>query len=299
MYKGYKIAAVVPAHNEAVHIKEVIVTMPDLVDIIAITDDKSSDNTFEIASSTGDTRVFVNRHEVNTGVGGAIITAHSEAIIHGSDINVVFAGDGQIDPHYITKLLDPIIEGFYGFTKGNRLFSSQSHRGMPKYRLFGNYVLSYMHKAVSGYWHINDPQNGYTAIKTDILNEVNYETLSGGYEFENDLLTRLNEYYIPVSDIPIPARYLDEVSGIDLKKVIPALLKNFIVSAVTRIYRKYIKTKKVIPILLSAIVIFATIYTTYQIFSLHILNVVLGVAVVIASLIILFIYDYKSTPKKW
>ena len=89
------------------------------------------------------------------------------------------------------------------------------------------------------------------------------------------------------------------MSGIDLKKVIPALLKNFIVSAVTRIYRKYIKTKKVIPILLSAIVIFATIYTTYQIFSLHILNVVLGVAVVIASLIILFIYDYKSTPKKW
>ena len=52
---------------------------------------------------------MVIRHEVNTGVGGAIITAHRKAMELGSDINVVFAGDAQMDPAYLTSLLDPIV----------------------------------------------------------------------------------------------------------------------------------------------------------------------------------------------
>lgn len=294
-----KIAAVVPAHNEASQIKEVIVTMPEIVDIIAITDDKSSDDTYEIASSTGELRVYVNRHEINTGVGGAIITAHSEAIKRGSDINVVFAGDGQMDPDYLTKLLDPIIEGSYGFTKGNRLFSKKSHQGMPKYRVFGNYALSYMHKIVSGYWQINDPQNGYTAIKTDILKEVKYETLSGGYEFENDLLTRLNEFNIPVSDISIPARYRDEVSGIDLKKVVPALLKNFVVSFTKRVFRKHIKSKKILPKIILASILTCTTYTFFQLTYGNFSIATIGFLAILLSCISFFAYDYKCTPRKW
>ena len=51
-----------------------------------------------IAASTGDPRVDVIRHERNQGVGGAILTAHRRALELGSDIDVVFAGDDQMDP---------------------------------------------------------------------------------------------------------------------------------------------------------------------------------------------------------
>ena len=40
---------------------------------------------------------------------------------------------------------------------------------MPGYRVFGNIVLSFMTKLASGYWHLFDPQNGYTAIRTEVL----------------------------------------------------------------------------------------------------------------------------------
>ncbi len=299
MYRGIKIAAVVPAHNEENHIKEVIVTMPEIVDVIAITDDTSSDSTFDIASSTGDERVFVTRHEVNTGVGGAILTAHEVAKNQGSQINAVFAGDGQMDPNYLTKLLDPVVDGLYGYTKGNRLFSRNSHSGMPKYRIFGNYVLSYMHKAVGGYWNVTDPQNGYTALRVDLLDEIDYLTISKGYEFENDMLTRLNEHNIPVLDVPIPAVYRDEVSGISLKKVIPALLKNFTVSYAKRLFRKYVKQKVVLPTLFMAI---GAISLTALVAGISSLNPGLVGAAAFGfalSVVCLSIYDFLKVPKPW
>lgn len=299
MYKGYKIAAVVPAHNESNQIKEVIVTMPDIVDIIAITDDVSSDDTASIAEATGDERVIVTRHKTNTGVGGAIISSHSVAIAKGSQINVVFAGDGQMDPDYLTQLLDPIVEGKYGYTKGTRLFSKNSHYGMPKYRIFGNYALSYIHKAISGYWHINDPQNGYTAVTVDVLKTINYEKLSIGYEFENDILSKMNEYKIPVIDINIPARYRDEVSGIKLSKVIPALLKNFATSYTKRIYRRYIKKLSIIPCVCVGVFGFGITSSVYGIATLNLWASIIGVLSIVSSILLLSLFDYSQEPRAW
>ena len=299
MYKGLRIAAVVPAHNEAAHIKEVIVTMPDIVDVIAITDDKSTDDTFSIAESTGDPRVVVIRHEKNTGVGGAIKTAHAQALMRECDINVVFAGDGQMDPNYLTRLIDPVVEGKCGYAKGNRLFSKTSTEGMPKYRIFGNYALSYIHKAVGGYWHISDPQNGYTAIRADILKEINYETISGGYEFENDILSRLNEYDIPVMDIEIPALYRDEVSGINLGSVIPALLKNFVKSYFGRLFRKYVKRGRVVPSVLIAASIMSLAYAIVQLVETDFVNSILGFIATGIGVICVSAYDFMVEPKPW
>ena len=169
MYKGRMIAAVVPAHNEAAHIRDVISGLPGTVDHIVIVDDKSSDDTAELAETSGDPRVHVIRHERNTGVGGAIISGHKRALELGADIDVIFAGDDQMDPAYLEALLDPIVDEGYGFTKANRFYSSTSYQGMPAYRVFGNVLLSFANKAASGYWNLFDPQNGYTATSAEVL----------------------------------------------------------------------------------------------------------------------------------
>src|SRR5690606_15340664 len=96
MYKGAVIAAVVPAYREEKMIGQVIDTMPDFVDHIVIVDDCSPDATSDVVRSKNDPRVTLIRHEVNTGVGGAIITAHRAAMELGSDVNVVMAGDAQM-----------------------------------------------------------------------------------------------------------------------------------------------------------------------------------------------------------
>ena len=231
MYKGLTIAACVPAYNESKLIGKTILTMPDFVDHIVVVDDCSTDDTSERALEVDDPRVFLIRHEVNSGVGGAIVDAHKKALELGSDIDVVMAGDAQMDPAYLPALLDPIADHGYGFTKANRFFSRDSFAGMPPTRLVGSVLLSFATKAASGYWHLFDPQNGYTAVHREALRRIHLDKVARGYEFENDLLIRLNIAGVRAQDVPVPALYGDEVSGMRLRRVIPAigwlLLKGF------------------------------------------------------------------------
>lgn len=240
MYKGAVVAAVVPAYNEAKMITRVIDTMPACVDHIVIVDDCSPDGTSEAVTASADPRVTLIRHETNQGVGGAIITAHRAAIDLGSDVNVVMAGDAQMDPAFLPDLLDKVTDEGYGFAKANRFYAPESFRGMPRHRVFGNVVLSFMTKLASGYWNLFDPQNGYTAVRTDVLRRVPLDRIARRYSFENDLLIHLNILQIPAVDVPIPAVYDDEVSSIRLHRVVPELIGRLTAGFWSRIWYRYV-----------------------------------------------------------
>jgi glycosyltransferase involved in cell wall biosynthesis len=240
VFNGAKIAAVVPAYREEAMISTVIDTMPDYVDFIVIVDDCSPDATSDVVRRSTDERVTLIRHEENQGVGGAIITAHKAAMALGSDVNVVMAGDAQMDPAYLPALLDRVTRDGYGFAKANRFFAPESFEGMPRHRVFGNIVLSFMTKLASGYWNLFDPQNGYTAIRTEVLRRVPLDRVSRRYSFENDLLIHLNILQVGAVDVPIPAVYADEVSSIRLSKVVPELLNLFIRGFWRRIWYRYV-----------------------------------------------------------
>ena len=105
--------------------------------------------------------MLVIDHVRNTGVGGSIIDGHKKAMELGADVDVVMAGDAQMDPAYLPNLLDPICHDGYEFTKANRFYSRTSYAGMPAMRAFGSVVLSFASKVASGYWNLFDPQNGW------------------------------------------------------------------------------------------------------------------------------------------
>lgn len=240
MYKNARITAVVPAYREEKMIGRVIETMPDFVDHIVIVDDCSPDDTSAAVERLAEPRVTLIRHEVNQGVGGAIITGHRAALELGSDVNVIMAGDAQMDPAYLPDLLDRVTDDGYGFAKANRFYSPESFYGMPGHRVFGNIVLSFMTKMASGYWNLFDPQNGYTAIRSDVLRRVPLERVAKRYSFENDLLIQLNILQVSATDVPIPAVYGDEVSSISLRRVIPELIHRLTVGFWTRIWYRYV-----------------------------------------------------------
>jgi glycosyltransferase involved in cell wall biosynthesis len=223
MYRSVRVAVVVPAFNEEALIGTVISTMPDLVDEIVVVDDCSSDRTVEAALASGDPRVTVLRNSANTGVGGTILNGYRKALAGGCEVAVIMAGDAQMDPDYLPALLDPVVEEGYDFAKGNRFFSRSSFRGMPNHRIIGNIALSLMTRLASGYWHIFDSQNGYTAIRTRTLQQLPLDKIARGYAFENDMLVHLSMAHARVRDVPIPAVYGREVSSIRLHSVAPAL----------------------------------------------------------------------------
>lgn len=240
MYKGLRVGVVVPAFNEEKLIVRTLTTMPDFVDRIFVINDRSSDRTSALARSVVDDRVEVIDHEVNTGVGGAVMTGHRRVLDEHLDVSVIMAGDGQMNPDYLHTLLDPIADDGVQFTKASRFYSSDSTTGMPKHRVFGNVVLSVMTKFASGYYHLFDPQNGYTALHRDALVRLNLDEISRDYSFENSLLIHLNVLRIRARDVPIPAVYGDEVSTMRVHRVVPALLRTLTVGFWSRIWRKYV-----------------------------------------------------------
>jgi glycosyltransferase involved in cell wall biosynthesis len=241
MYKGLRVAVVVPAYNEERLIGKTISTMPDLVDRIFVVDDASSDRTSEVARAVADPRVEVVRLEENSGVGGAIIAGHRRVLVEGSlDVSVVMAGDAQMDPDYLPDLLDPIAEDGVQFTKANRFYERSSTAGMPSHRVFGNIVLSVMTKFSSGYYHLFDPQNGYTALHRDALSRLDLDAIAKDYSFENSLLIHLNVLRVRARDVPIPAVYGDEVSSMRVRRVVPMLLRTLVAGFWLRIWRKYV-----------------------------------------------------------
>jgi glycosyltransferase involved in cell wall biosynthesis len=240
MYKDRRIAALVPAFNEEAHVGGVIRTMPAFVDHIVIVDDCSTDGTRAAVEAEHDPRVSLVRHERNAGLGATLIDAHKEAMRLSADISVVMAGDGQMDPAYLPALLDPIVEDGYDFTKGNRFFSRGSWQGMPRHRIFGNVLLTFLTKLATGYWDIFDPQNGYTAITAEAQRAIDWDSVAPGYSFENDVLANLWLDGRRVKDVPIPAVYGEEVSGIKLGRVVPEILGTLRRAFWRRIFRNYV-----------------------------------------------------------
>ena len=165
-----------------------------------------------------DARVIVLRNPQNLGVGGAVLTGYRAAIEAGADVIIKIDGDGQMDPGLIPTFIAPIIAGEADYTKGNRFFDLEEIRAMPRVRLIGNAALSFMTKLSSGYWNLFDPTNGYTAIHAHVARHLPFEKISSGYFFETDMLFRLNTLRAVVIDVPMDAKYGDEVSNLKISK---------------------------------------------------------------------------------
>jgi len=163
------------------------------------------------------------RHAYNRGVGGTIKTGYRRAMNDDVDVVAVMNGDGQMDPDILDRILDPVVEGDADYAKGNRLLSSDHWNGMSRFRLFGNLVLTYLTRISSGYWQMTDPQNGYTAISVPALQQLDVDSLYGGYGFLNDLLVKLNANDMRIADVEMSAVYGDENSSIQYHQFIPRL----------------------------------------------------------------------------
>src|SRR4051812_13193346 len=136
MYKSKTVAVVVPAFKEETQIGKVITTMPSFVDQIVIIDDCSPDRTSDVVKDyqTRESRIVLIRHDVNQGVGGAIATGYKWARDHNIDVAVVMAGDGQMDPEDLPALLGPVVNDEVDYCKGNRLFTDEAFKRIPKTR---------------------------------------------------------------------------------------------------------------------------------------------------------------------
>ena len=235
------ISVVIPCHNVARHIEDVVRNLPSQIDYIIAVNDCSKDETDSILIRLAkeNEKVIYLKHDLNQGVGGAMITGFKKSLELNSDITVKMDGDNQMDPVYIPALIKPLVEREADFTKGNRFRDFKALRKMPLSRRIGNLGLSFLIKAASGYWNIFDPNNGFIAIRNETLQNIDFDKIHKRYFFESSLLIELYYSNAVVQDIFMKARYGDEISGLSRTKTLFEFPPKLFAAFIRRVILKY------------------------------------------------------------
>ena len=245
MYKALRISMVIPAYNEERLIVDTISAVPSYVDRIYVVDDSSTDSTAKIVQEfkLKDDRVELLQHKVNRGPGAAIITGYKKSASDGCDVAIVVGGDNQMGLKYLPDFLEPLLNGEADYVKGNRFLRGRP-KNMPFVRVFGNRVLTLMTRIASGYWHIGDTQDGYTAISKKAIETVEWDRAWPKYGYVSDFLIRFNVYGLKVKDVHRKEVYLpgEQQSKIKIRRYIftvgPMIIRGFL----WRLKEKYIKS---------------------------------------------------------
>ena len=221
-HKDLKIAVVIPYYNAAGQIGRVISKLPSFITMVIIVDDKSpqplpQQEIRDVLHPEIKCRFLEN--EVNLGVGGATKNGFLHALENGIDIVIKVDADDQMDLSYIPKMLKSMSDSGAAVAKGNRFRDLKALKKMPMGRRVGNLCLSFLIKAATGYWNNFDPTNGYLAIRTSLLREIDFSKLSDRYYFETSLLSEFYFQKAAVMDVPMPAIYGDEKSSMNIWKM--------------------------------------------------------------------------------
>ena len=189
MWQSARVAVIVPCFREARLINRTISGIPAFVDRIVVVDDASDDGTADAVRAALDARVELRVHAQNRGVGAAIVTGYRAALAAGCDVLAVMAGDAQMDPEDLARVVAPVALGEACYVKGNRFLHARSS-DMPLARRLAGRVLAVATRAATGLV-VDDCQCGYTAISRAAASSLPLEDLWPRFGYPNDLLLSL------------------------------------------------------------------------------------------------------------
>lgn len=236
------ICVIIPAFNEEIHIRNTLSGIPEFVKYIVVINDGSTDETERIINECirSDSRISLLNHSKNLGLGNSLISGYQESLRLKSEITAVMAGDNQMAPEDLWNVVAPIVNHEADYVKGNRLLRGDVRKIMPGYRFFGNSLLTFLTKFATGYWHVIDPQCGYTAISRRALSRIPINKLTPGYGYNAHILNMLNIEEMRVCDVEVRPVYGPNTSKIRLRKYVPLVSKLLIRLFFERITQKYL-----------------------------------------------------------
>jgi glycosyltransferase involved in cell wall biosynthesis len=206
-----KVVVVMPAYNAAKTLHMTYAELPqDVVDLVILVDDGSSDETVKIARELG-LEIFV--HNGNYGYGANQKTCYREALKAGADIVAMVHPDYQYDPRLLPEMIRPIQEDRADVVLGSRLLGGHPlQHGMPWWKYVSNRFLTALENWVFGL-RLAEYHTGYRAYRREVLEAVNLEMNSDRFIFDQEIMAQIVELGFRVVEIPVPTRYFPLASS--------------------------------------------------------------------------------------
>lgn len=212
MLYGKKIVVVMPAYNAEQTLAQTASEVPrEYVDEVILVDDRSQDQTAELARSLGLNTII---HPANRGYGGNQKTCYRAALDAGADIVVMVHPDYQYSPRLIVSLAGLIASGHYDVALGSRIVGGGTlDGGMPLYKYVSNRLLTTLQNLCLGAT-LSEYHTGFRAFSAEVLRALPLEENSDDFVFDNEMLAQALWFGFRIGELSCPTRYMEEASSI-------------------------------------------------------------------------------------
>ncbi|MDQ2863967.1 MAG: glycosyltransferase family 2 protein [Bacteroidota bacterium] len=219
MYQNKKIVVVLPAYNAANTIEKTIDEIPkDIVDEIVLVDDKSSDNTIEVAKRIGIKHII--QHSENRGYGGNQKSCYHKALELNADIIIMLHPDYQYTPKLLLAMVSVIGNDLYKVVFASRILGKGALKGgMPLYKYIANRFLTLFQNILMNQ-KLSEYHTGYRAYHSEVLKTINFDQNSDDFIFDNQMIAQIFYNNFEIAEITCPTKYFKEASSINLKRSI-------------------------------------------------------------------------------
>ena len=217
MIDNKKVVVVMPAYNAEKTLEITYKEIPfDIVDEVILVDDKSKDNTSDLAKKLGINHVI--RHEVNKGYGGNQKTCYNKALEIGADIVIMVHPDYQYTPKLIAPMCYIIANDVYQVVLASRILGKGALKGgMPIYKYIANRILTLSQNILMNQ-KLSEYHTGYRAFSKEVLESIDYNINSDDFVFDNQMLAQIAFKGYEMAEVTCPTKYFEEASSINFKR---------------------------------------------------------------------------------
>lgn len=201
---GYSsVAVIIPALNEAASVPLVLDDLPP-VGLVIVVDNRSTDNTAELAKQRGAQVVFEPRRGYGTAcLAGLDALAYRIRNDRLEPRVVVFLDADYSDhPEELPSLADPILAGDFDFVLGSRTTGNREAGAMPPQSLYGNRLACFLMRWLFGVRYTD--LGPFRAIRVSSLAKLNMQDRDFGWTVEMQI--KAARAGLRIKEVPVSYR---------------------------------------------------------------------------------------------